>query len=926
LDPSWVLGINQAHVQGLVMGRDLVWTYGPLAFLSIPNPAGQHMWPAFLYKISMYLLWSAGLLRLCIWLVPPGRGAWMLLLFGIAAAMDPYLAGDHLEAAALVLALVILLDESRWKSFELLLLGILAAIAMLVRYNLGIELVAVFLVLALHTRRRTIPALITFPVALLVLYAAATSHVATVWPYLRNGWELATGYSEAMSLPGPPGAVFAILLALACLLGAALWISPRGPKLWAALAVAAIFAFILFKNSTVRQDGPHAAPFFIKLIPISLFFWILAVTRRHAVPLIALQIALFTTGFIFMEQVLPGTGGQLMSRLALEGTAAVARDYLHWPQTWQRFEAEASRNLAAGWLPEPFHDAVGEGAVDAVPWNVSGIAANGWRWQPRPVFQSYAAFTPALDALNARQIQSAGAAEFALVTWETIDFRHPFLEDPSSWRARLDRYASDYVDPQHLLLRRRASPVIRTAEPLGSASLHWAQDAVVPSDQDWVVLHADARPTLLGKLRKLLFRLDPVWLNVQFRSGRRQRWRVMRPNLENGVLMNQLPQNLGDLALLGRGCALPDPVVSIRLEADRPQDYQSDIPIRWERWRAATPPHLVAFAENNPCPSPHPVTTVFPDWGGAGNLTVTGGSGTDWTASTNSSWLAIGAGATGEGNRTVSYVVTANPSPARADLIYLQRAVPYRVQQLGIPNGEGAQVGVFRIEGHPLRTPVLSGQPPLFSDILDSFGLPGDQPVMGDWTGDGRIRIGIFRKGEWYLDLNGNRKWDTDGSDGIFRFGLPDDIPVVGDWTGDGVTKLGIFRCPKGSTAECTWVLDTNGNRQFDPGDVFVKYGLPGDIPIVSPWAGGKIDRVGIFRNGEWFVDSNGAGRFEASDQHFTFGVPGDVPLVSRTLRKIGVYRSGNWRLDWNGNHRWDAGDRQFVFGIPNDKPLIADW
>ncbi len=987
LDASWVLGINQAHVQGLAMGRDLVWTYGPLAFLSIPSPAGQHMWPAFLYRASMYLLWCAGLVRLCFWLAPPGRGAWIALLFGVAAALDPFLAGDHLEAAALVLALAILLDESRWQSLELLLLSLLAATAMLVRYNLGVELIAVFLVLALQKDvfRRALPALAALPAAILALYLAETGHMATLGPYFRNGWELATGYSEAMSLPGPAGDVFAILVALACLFGAGLWLGTRGPRFWAALAIAAIFAFFLFKNSVTRQDGPHVAPFFIKLALISLFFWIGTGTRKMAaVGLVALQAAFLTTGYIFVERVWPGTAERLLNRLELRGTAALARDYFHWPQTWQRFEAEASHNLWEARLPAPFHEAVGDGAVDAEPWSVAAVIANGWRWQPRPVFQSYAAFTSALDNLNARHIRSPGAADFVLVNWETIDSRHPFLDDPSSWRARLDSYASDYAGHGALLMRRREAPVLRISEPLGAASLRWDQDAAVPSSAgastdpastDWVILHADVRPTAWGKLRKLLFRLDPIWLQVEFRSGHKQRWRVMRPNLENGVLMNQLPQDLGDIALLGRGCALPDPVVSIRLEADRPQDYQSGIPIRWERLRTPAAPPSVAFDENNPCLAPHPPVGIFPAWGGAGDVSVTGGSGTVWDASADSSWLAISAGATGEGNRTVAYVVAANPgAAARAEQIYLQpsraqgapqrapgqgvpmglrpteapqdaggrsrgtdnldrvfrgavvQRVPYRVQQLGLPkNGEGAQVGVFRMEGWSPRTP--SGEPPVFGDIFESFGLPGDRPVIGDWTGDGRIRVGVFRNGEWYLDLNGNRKWDgVAGGDGIFQFGLPGDIPVAGDWTGDGVTKLGVFRCPADRGAECTWVLDINGNRKFDSSDVFLRYGLPGDLPIVSAWSGGKIDRIGVFRKGDWYVDSNGTGRFEASDQHFVFGLAGDVPVVARTSGKIGVYRSGTWILDWNGNRRWDAGDRQFAFGIPTDWPLIAEW
>ena len=32
LDPSWVAGLNMAHVQGLVAGKDWVFTLGPLGF------------------------------------------------------------------------------------------------------------------------------------------------------------------------------------------------------------------------------------------------------------------------------------------------------------------------------------------------------------------------------------------------------------------------------------------------------------------------------------------------------------------------------------------------------------------------------------------------------------------------------------------------------------------------------------------------------------------------------------------------------------------------------------------------------------------------------------------------------------------------------------------------------------------------------
>ena len=40
LDPSWILGLNLAHSQGLVAGRDMVFTYGPLGYLLYPEPLG----------------------------------------------------------------------------------------------------------------------------------------------------------------------------------------------------------------------------------------------------------------------------------------------------------------------------------------------------------------------------------------------------------------------------------------------------------------------------------------------------------------------------------------------------------------------------------------------------------------------------------------------------------------------------------------------------------------------------------------------------------------------------------------------------------------------------------------------------------------------------------------------------------------------
>ena len=44
-------------------------------------------------------------------------------------------------------------------------------------------------------------------------------------------------------------------------------------------------------------------------------------------------------------------------------------------------------------------------------------------------------------------------------------------------------------------------------------------------------------------------------------------------------------------------------------------------------------------------------------------------------------------------------------------------------------------------------------------DACITFGQAGDTPLVGDWTGDGRTKIGIFRNGNWYLDYPGTGAW-----------------------------------------------------------------------------------------------------------------------------------------------------------------------
>jgi hypothetical protein len=230
-------------------------------------------------------------------------------------------------------------------------------------------------------------------------------------------------------------------------------------------------------------------------------------------------------------------------------------------------------------------------------------------------------------------------------------------------------------------------------------------------------------------------------------------------------------------------------------------------------------------------------------------------------------------------------------------------------------------------EGAPVDRQIAGFAPPVVGGI----------PVSGDWNADGTAKIGLFKDGAWYVDLDGNGIWDGAPTDGLFSFGggVPGAIPVTGDWTGTGTTKIGIF-------VNGTWYLDLNGNGAWDgtPIDGLFNFGVgvAGAIPLTGDWTGTGTAKIGIFADATWYIDLNGNGAWDGtpSDGLFNFGggVAGAVPATGdwtgNGTAKIGIFADGVWYLDMNGNNVWDGTPTDslysFGLGLPGAAPVIGKW
>jgi hypothetical protein len=83
------------------------------------------------------------------------------------------------------------------------------------------------------------------------------------------------------------------------------------------------------------------------------------------------------------------------------------------------------------------------------------------------------------------------------------------------------------------------------------------------------------------------------------------------------------------------------------------------------------------------------------------------------------------------------------------------------------------------------------------ADYSFLYGVHGDTPFVGDWTGNGIDTPGLRRNSDGFVYL---RNTNTQGvADTSYFYGNTGDIVFAGDWDGDGDDTIGLYRPSNGT-------------------------------------------------------------------------------------------------------------------------------
>lgn len=554
LDASWALASEYAVRHGLVFGRDFVFTFGPFNYLSTRffDEATYPLVLAYDVLAVALVFWCAlrnrslpalaGLALCFLVLRLPSDALSPLALFGL------FLIG--LQRRALLPAVLILLSGP----------------ILLSKLSYGLVLAPLVLLAdAVRLWERRLPVMtVAFAAALPLAYAAAGQPLSAFPDFLANSLEIVNGYSRAMQIPGDRAELVASLVAaaLAGLLvgGAAVlrwWNGDRTDL--RPLAVALGFAwllFVLFKMGFVRHDV-HPMVFHMGM-PAGLAItlgWLdrpdPGRARRQAVFAVAILVALgasfYWRSVLLSRYVtdpavrpIPMSGPNLPHDARRVVTRLVPRlsTGLSWVSGRGFDTARERRRKAEAALARAFPPTV-IGTVDAIPWDLAPLIASGLEYRPRPVPQSYSAYTPALQQLDAAHFAGPRAPCTLFLRVEDTDGRLPTLALGPSLPVIGRHYDAIDRDALGLVLRRRTSPRAAAVQawPQRPARLDsWIAAPAAPGRLLMARVKVDR--TLAGRLMGLAYQ-DPVMtITLRTASGREVTYRFVPDMAQAGFAIS----------------------------------------------------------------------------------------------------------------------------------------------------------------------------------------------------------------------------------------------------------------------------------------------------------------------------------------------------------------------------------------------------
>ena len=554
IDPSWIFAINHAISQGLEFGKDIIFTFGPYGsiYTKTYHPATDFI---MLFG-SLYLAISywIGLLLL----INDVQWRWILVFCIIILALlhqpDPLFFSYPLLVGLVSFKILSTENKSAYqKKMELVYMTLLFSAFGLLPLIKGTMLImstaTIILCFAFFITNKksglAIVSIILPLISTILFWKISGQSIAHLPDYFISMAPIISGFTESMAVKNNGIEVILFLIAVGVLL---LSITKqtliRGNSKIFLFCLFLIFLFLSFKGGFVRHDNAHV---FIAGAAILIAALLLRFFCKSKLVACSMGLAVISWGYINIDR-LPTFPQFITTNIKLNYSSA-----------WNGI---INRTIDNNWPQHDFDKAVEslkkestfpklEGTTDIYSFNQSYLLASGNTWSPRPIIQSYSAYTPELADKNRRHLLGSSAPDNIIFKVEPIDERIPSIEDGASWPILISNYKPIKIINNYLFLRKKGAPQEVVPLLTYKSEKHSFEEKVkVPQTIHPIFVNIDIRPTIWGQIANIFFKPSRLQITVELKNGDIKKYRIVAGMAKSGFLISPLIENTFEFSFL----------------------------------------------------------------------------------------------------------------------------------------------------------------------------------------------------------------------------------------------------------------------------------------------------------------------------------------------------------------------------------------
>ena len=540
LDPSWMLGLNELLLLGSPYSYDVIFTYGPLSSMETKFYHPH----TYTYVLLISILFSLSYGYLVQYVLKKSNISLLLIIL-----ITPYLSNSYFEIyyflfPSLTIIIINKLSNECKKLYILLivLISFCYSVLILVKGSFLILTIFIFVLILLFgiTNRKVLwlalPTIATTIIWIfLLLFILGQSSLQYI-KYTQGVTQLSAGYSEAMAIYDY--SVYGSFVFITTLIVVVLFKKFRDSLIKEHLLLTAsltITILIMLKGGFVRQ---YDLLFSTSLVLVFLIL-IISTNKLKLYPQIPLLIFLIIIFYTIKIDTLENPISYFRNYLerSVRQSIYLSKNFISGNDVFlKRYKLSLEKINRDLTLPQV------DGTIDLYNHNLSVLIASGNNWSPRPVFQSYAAYTSELASINRNHLLQH-PPDNIFINVETIDHRLPTLDDGSSWPIFLSSYKPDSIYSDYLHLIKSSSVFLPDHTILHTSVNRLGEVVGLPTSDRPIFAVIDIDKTVIGSLKTLAYKPEPLYITVYFDDFSIKTYRFIAAMGESPFLISPMVTN-----------------------------------------------------------------------------------------------------------------------------------------------------------------------------------------------------------------------------------------------------------------------------------------------------------------------------------------------------------------------------------------------